>query len=269
MKDRVQVLIPAYDEAANLPYLFARLFPALDALRRPWELLIVDDGSTDETGALIGRLSRGRPVSVVHHSTNLGPGAAFVTGFCTLLDRVSDQAPIITLEADGTSDLTILPEMLSKFEQGADVVLASVYHPRGGLRHTAAYRRVLSGGANWMLRTLLDMPDIYTFSSFYRIYRAEILRRALNVYGLRLIEEPGFAAVVELLVRLRRMGARIEEVPMILDSTRRKGTSRMRVGRTVRGYLRVMARERLAMAPVRQMVETELRRSKACGERGE
>ena len=55
------------------------------------------------------------------------------------------------------------------------------------------------------------------------------------------MEEPGFAAVVELLVKLHRQGARIEEVPMVLDSSRRKGASRMRVVKTTKAYLRLMA----------------------------
>lgn len=64
----------------------------------------------------------------------------------------------------------------------------------------------------------------------------------MAVYGDELMREPGFAAVVELLIKLHRLDARIEEVPMVLDSAKRKGASRMKVARTVRAYLRLMAR---------------------------
>ena len=255
MASTVHVLVPAFNEAENLPHLFARLIPALEGLSRPWRLLVVDDGSSDGTAALTAELGRGYPVAVVTHACNLGPGAAFVTGFRALLADAAEDCPVVTLEADGTSDLAILPAMLERFERGADVVLASVYHPEGGLLHTPAHRRVLSNGANVLLKALFRMEGLHTFSSFYRVYRAGLLRRAMAAYGLRLIEEPGFASVVELLIRLERMGARIEEVPMTLDSTLRRGKSRMRIGRTVRAYLRVMARERLSMVPVRQLVE--------------
>jgi len=254
MQNFVQLLIPAFNEAENLPHLFADLVPALQALQRPWHLLIVDDGSQDQTVAVAQALGRDLPVEVYSHRRNLGPGAAFVSGFKQLLPRVADDCPIVTLEADGTSDLAILPTLLAHFDAGADLVLASVYHPEGGLLHTPLSRRLLSAGANQLLRALFKLQDLHTFSSFYRVYRAGVLRTAMSHYGLRLIEEPGFAAVVELLIRVQRLGIRIDEVPMVLDSTRRIGASRMRVGRTMRAYLRMMLRQRLELTPVEELV---------------
>jgi dolichol-phosphate mannosyltransferase len=191
------------------------------------------------------RWAESHPASLERHPRNLGPGAAFISGFRRVLTIARDTDPIVTLEADRTSDLQILPEMLRRFDTGAQVVLASVYHPGGGLENAPFHRRALSSGANYLLRHLFEMPNVRTFSSFYRIYQAGLLRKAMQLYGLRLIEEPGFASVVELLLRLHRMGARIEEVPMVLDSSRRIGSSRMRLGRTVTAYLRMMARQRL------------------------
>ena len=256
MYSTIHMLIPAYNEADNLPGLLDDLPATLDKLPASWDLVIVDDGSSDRTATIVQQTAgRTHPVTLVRHWRNLGPGAAFMTGFRTILQTAADDDPIVTLEADGTSDLEILPEMLSRFALGADVVLASVYHPEGGLLHTPPLRRALSSGANMIMKQLFQMPHISTFSSFYRIYRAATLRKATNTYGLRLMEEPGFAAVVELLLRLNRVGAIIEEVPMILDSTKRKGSSRMKIGRTVRAYLRMMLRQRLEPVPPEELLE--------------
>ena len=254
MNHRIHLLIPAYNEVENLPHLFAGLLPALQELDRPWDLLFVDDGSTDATVAHIKDQARGYPISVLSHRKNLGPGAAFTTGFRALLNTSADHEAIITLEADGTSDVTLLEPLLARYDLGVDVVLASVYHPDGGLKHTPFHRRALSSAANALLRTLFHMPELYTFSSFYRVYRTGLLREAMALYGLRLIEEPGFAAVVELLIRLNRMGARIEEVPMVLDSSHRIGASRMRVGKTIRAYFRMMARQELELTSIQDLI---------------
>jgi dolichol-phosphate mannosyltransferase len=73
-----------------------------------------------------------------------------------------------------------------------------------------------------------------------------VLRRGLKRYGDRLIEEPGFACKAEILAKLNRLGARIEEVPVDLDGSRRNGESKMRILPTFLGYWRLMIRERVA-----------------------
>lgn len=250
MNSPLQLLVPALNEEENLPRLMAELTPMLEQLGRPWQLLVVDDGSTDQTPTLLAELSRHLPVSTVRHGHNRGPGAAFLTGFLKILPQCSDDTPIITLEADTTSDVQILPSMLRRFDAGVDVVLASVYHPQGGLKNAPSHRRLLSLGANVLLQQAFQMEGVYTFSSFYRIYRAGLLKRALEQYGRQMMGEPGFASVVELLIKLRRLGARVEEIPMVLDSSKRRGTSRMKVLRTIRAYMRLMTRLNLEPPPV-------------------
>lgn len=250
-KGLIRLLVPALNEAENLPFLLDELAPVMNTLKRPWSLLVVDDGSTDDTVPLLKRLGAHHPIEVVSHDTNKGPGAAFLTGFLHLLSDCGPQDPIITLEADTTSDVTILPLMLDHFNAGADVVLASVYHPQGGLKHAPVHRRALSLGANLLMQNAFDARGIHTFSSFYRVYRAGVLTEAFEQYGRQMMAEPGFASVVELLIKLQRMGARVSEVPMVLDSQKRRGVSRMKVLRTMRAYLRLIARLNLEPPPSR------------------
>lgn len=234
-------MIPALDERDNLPGLGRRLAAAAEALGEPLTVVVVDDGSSDGT-AEVARAEITR-CEVLRHEVNRGPGAAIDTGLRQVLARAADDDLVVTLEADGTSDLAILGDLIRLVrEEGVDVALASVYAPGGAIRNCSRVRWALSATANALCRRALGLGQVRTYSSFYRVHRAEVLRRALARYGPRFIEERGFGYAVELLVKLVRVGARLGEVPMVLDAAQRIGKSRMRIGRTTRAYLRLFVR---------------------------
>ncbi len=233
-------VIPAYNEEANLPRLFKDL-ESRPALFPPGSrLLVVDDGSRDSTVNIVETYSGPLPAEVIKLERNQGPGAAFRVGFAAALERCSDEALVVTLEADTTSDLDALPEMLSRARAGAELVLASWM-----MVNVSQFRRLLSGGAALVVNRILGV-NAKTVSSFYRVYRASTLRAAVHRYGDGLIREPGFACKAELLSKLTSLGARIEEVDVGLDTSRRVGESKMPVLRTIFHYWRLMARQRLA-----------------------
>ena len=89
-------------------------------------------------------------------------------------------------------------------------------------------------------RYLGGLQNLHTLSSLYRVYRAGTLRRAADTYGYLLVREPGFAANVELLLKLYAAGATIAEVPTTNDWSSRKGQSKMKLKPTALAYLRVM-----------------------------
>jgi dolichol-phosphate mannosyltransferase len=144
----------------------------------------------------------------------------------------------VTLEADTTGDLDALPQMLERAAAGADLVLASWV-----MENVAWHRRALSVCAGVVMRRVLGVRA-HTVSSFFRVYRASLLRDAVERYGDGLIREPGFACKAELLSKLSRLGARIEEVPVTLDWSKRVGESKMPLLRTIGAYWRMMARRR-------------------------
>jgi dolichol-phosphate mannosyltransferase len=131
--------------------------------------------------------------------------------------------------------------MLELFEQGNDVVLASVYAPGGKIVGVAGWRLAASKAVSNTFRYLGGLREMHTLSSLYRVYRAGTLRRAADTYGYLLVREPGFAANVELLLKLYNAGATVAEVPTVNDWTTRKGESKMQLKPTVLAYGRVMA----------------------------
>lgn len=233
-------VVPALNERENLPKLADRIGAAVNACALPAELVLVDDGSTDGTGDAARDLLGHLGLRVVTHPRNLGVAAAFRNGFQAALDVAADDDLIVTLEADNTSDTGALAKLVDEAKRGADLVLGSCYAPGGAIDGTNLWRTILSGGANTMIKVWFALRGLHTFSSFYRVHRAGMLREVFAATGGEPMRESGFASVVELLVRVHAMGFRVVEVPVVLRSLERRGKSKMRVGRTILGYFRVM-----------------------------
>ncbi len=235
----IRFVIPAYNEAENVPRLLDDLAPRARELGA--RVIVVDDGSTDGTGEAVEANRDDLHLAIVRHKTNRGLGTAINSGLRAALGEASDDDAIVTLEADNTSDLDDLPRMLELFEQGHDIVLASVYAPGGQIIGVDRWRLAASKSVSNTFRMLGGLREIHTLSSLYRVYRAGTLRRAADTYGYLLVREPGFAANVELLLKLYNAGARVAEVPTVNDWSRRKGSSKMSLRPTVLAYFRLMA----------------------------
>ena len=219
-----------------------------------YRVVVVDDGSRDNTVDVVRNYTDRMPVTVISHSVNQGVGAAFRTGFEAALLLTNPEDVIVTMEADNTSDLAILPEMVEGVLSGrSDLVLASCYSPGGGIEGTNLWRKFLSWSANLLLVIAFPIRNVKTYSSFYRAYKAGSLRRSIEAYEYRLIEEPGFVCMVEVLIKMHRLGIRISEVPMILRIGLRKGSSKMKILNTIRGYINFIMKDyrRLNQQPLK------------------
>lgn len=236
-------VVPAYNEEANILRLLDDFASRFDQLPVESKVIVVDDGSDDSTRELVSEYTGPIRVELVALPRNQGPGAAFRAGFAAALANCSDDGYIVTLEADTTSDLDALPEMFARVDAGADLVLA---HWR--MIDVSRRRRLLSASAGYVVRRGLGL-DAATVSSFYRVYRASILRAASERYGDHLIQESGFACKAELLAKLTSMGAHVDEVTVDLDWSRRNGESKMPVARTMLAYWRMMFRQRTQQEP--------------------
>jgi dolichol-phosphate mannosyltransferase len=235
-------VIPAYNEEPNLPRLLADLEARPALLPQGSRVIIVDDGSSDRTPEIVNEYDGPLPLELLRFPENQGPGAAFRAGFVRALEHCPDNALVITLEADTTSDLDALPQMIDRAEAGAELVLAN-----WDMVNVSARRRLLSAAAGWVVRRALGV-DATTVSSFFRVYSARTLRAGFDRYGDSFIREPGFACKAEILAKLARMGTRIEEVEVKLDWARREGESKMPVFRTMVAYWRMLARQRVSRA---------------------
>ncbi|MCW3001738.1 MAG: glycosyltransferase family 2 protein [Conexibacter sp.] len=233
-------VIPAFDEEDNLP----RLLHELEDRPMLWSgghVILVDDGSSDSTVEIAQAYSGPVPLILVRQIRNQGPGRAFDRGFRLALELAGEDDLVVTLESDTTSDLDALETMLERARNGADIVLASV-HAGGAMVNAGRHRANLSRAASFAVRATAGV-DARTVSSFFRVYRASVLRKGYERHGDALIREGGFACKAEILGKLSRLGAQIEEVPVDLDASKRIGDSKLKVLPTMAGYTRLMARQ--------------------------
>jgi len=238
----VYFLIPVYNEAANLPVLADNLKSVLPSQDKFY--VFSDDGSTDASVELLQQLFQDLPHHVISDGNNYGPGHAFDVGFEWILEHSThNEDIIISLEADNTSDIALVPKMATIAGLNFDLVLASVYAQGGGFDKTSFFRKFLSFWANMLFRSFFNIK-VLTLSSFYRTYKVSLLRQIKAKYG-SLIKEKGFICMLEILIKAVKVGAKVIEIPMVLHSAKRKGASKMKIFKTARTYIRFLLSTRL------------------------
>ena len=233
------VVVPVFNEEPNIPTLFAGFAEMRAGLGPTYSLqfVLVDDASSDATVAAARSNAHALDLTILQHAVNQGPGTAFATAFSWLGGRVADGDWVITMEGDNTSRHQLVRQMLTRAAEGFDVVLASPYLYGGGFTQTSFMRKLLSSGANLVVKDLLDIQGILTVSSFFRLYRGEALRRLQRAFGAGIVERRGFESMVEMVMKMAMLELTISEVAMRLDSSLRKGKSKMKILRTILGYL--------------------------------
>lgn len=233
---RVAIVVPMKDEEEGVPSLIDELDRLACDLREraACEFVFVDDGSTDRTWELLQQRIAGRTnARAVRHAQNLGVAAAIRTGVLA-----TDAPVIVSIDADLSYDPAEIAPMLALLD-GADVVTASPYHPRGSVRNVPGWRLALSRTLSACYRVLVGSP-VHTWTACFRACR----RPAIADLPL---EHPGFLGTAELLVRVLRRGGVVREHPCELQA-RLFGQSKMRVLRTIRqhvGLLWQVARRRI------------------------
>jgi dolichol-phosphate mannosyltransferase len=211
MLDSVWVILPTYNEAENLAPVVDGIAMALpDAT-----ILVVDDASTDGTGALAERLG----TEVLHRPGKAGLGRAYAAGFTTALAAGAEY--VIEMDADLSHDPADLPRLLEPALAGADLVLGSRYAPGGGIEDWGLKRRVLSRWGCGYARRVLGVP-VRDLTGGYKCFRAATLQ-AIDATGAG---AQGYAFQVELTWRALSLGLDVVEIP-IRFRERERGVSKM------------------------------------------
>lgn len=205
----ISVVYPAYNEEASLPDTMERTLDALDELFERFEVIVVDDGSTDRTVKLLEQYAGRRPeIKLLRNERNLGAGASMLRGM-----RAASCELVINNAMDYPFDLRDLEQMCSRTGD-ADVVVAA----RIGRPGYSIYRHVLSLVNRILLRLLFRLP--ISDCNFVQLYRRRVLQS--TEFDSR---SAGFLPA-EMLVRARDEGFRTVEVP-IAYHPRTAGTSVM------------------------------------------
>lgn len=244
-RHRVHVVLPAYNEEALLKSLIERIDEVLFEAQRAYEIIVVDDGSTDATADIARECAQRMPVRLLSHDANQGLGATIRDGLFDAAERAGARDVIITMDADATHMPGLILRMDRMIGEGYDVVIASRYQPGARVMGVSALRRFMSYGASWLFRLALPIPGVRDFTCGYRAYRAEAVQQAIAGLGAGFIDQEGFQCMVDILLKLRHRGLIFGEVPIVLRYDRKAGSSKMNVGRTALQTLRLLWLRRL------------------------
>ncbi len=190
----ISIVIPAYNEEANLEVVVRQTLLVLPEISPDYELILVDDGSTDGTGVIADWLAAEQEhIHVIHHPHNMGLGAALRTGFSWVRYEL-----VSSLPADGQ----IAPADMKRFAEameGVDVVTGYFTH-----REDAFYRDILTWGLRLFMHVL--------FGKLPRLQGARMFRREL-LDGIELYSTTGLMNL-ELIVKASRKGCKFREIPI-------------------------------------------------------
>jgi glycosyltransferase involved in cell wall biosynthesis len=216
----LSVVIPVHNEVANLVSLLDELDGVLSSQARSYEVIVVDDGSSDGTTALLRKLTSERhDLKAIFFRRNFGQTAAFDAGF-----RAATGAMVVTMDGDLQNDPRDIPVMLNRLEEGYDMVAGWRRNRQDGLM----LRKVPSRIANWLIRRATG-ASIHDLGCSLRAYRREVTEE-LRLYG----EMHRFISVLA-----HNMGANIAEVE-VNHRPRRAGVSKYGLRRTVKVVLDLM-----------------------------
>lgn len=207
-KPLVTVVLPAYNEEAILEHNVGVLLKYFDTLtdRYRWEVIIVNDGSSDETGRIADRLAdRNEIITAVHHGVNFGLGQAFKTAF-----RMSKGDYVVTLDVDLSYSPEHVEWLLSEIESTpAKLVLASPYMKGGTISNVPTLRRILSVYANRFL-SFFAQGHLSTLTCMVRAYDGKFVRQLdLRSTGMDIMPETVYKGMI--------LRAKIVQIPAHLD----------------------------------------------------
>ncbi len=195
--------------------------------QRDLHLLLVDDGSTDGTGSLLKDHCAEIPdTRILSHAQNRGLCEALFTG-----SDAANTPYVAWLDSDLSYDPELCLQLAEQLDAGAELALASCYHPEGEVEGVSRFRLGLSAIASRLYR-LLTGAELHTYTCMLRAYRREQLLACRPERG-------GFIGVTEVLLRALRREQRCAEIPALLRR-RRQGQSKMRVFGVGLGHLGLM-----------------------------
>lgn len=217
MEPELSIVIPVHNESPNIKPLYDELTQTLGQYGRSYEILIVDDGSTDDTFEQLAALqARDARLRVVRFRRNFGQTAAFAAGFAHARGRL-----VVTSDGDMQNDPRDIPAMVALIEQGNDIVCGW----RKDRKDTFVNRRLPSMLANRLISWATGV-DLHDYGCSLKVFRSEIVK-PLRLYGEMHRFLPAIAS---------QIGVTIAEV-VVNHRPRRAGATKYGIGRTVRVIL--------------------------------
>lgn len=222
----LSIVIPMFNEAENVKNTLSRVEESLSTFKGNYEIVAVNDGSTDNTFEILKEIAeKDKRIKVVSYPKNMGRGMALRRGF-----KESQGEIVVSIDADLSYDPKYILDLIEALEKNShvDFVLASPYMPGGGVKDVPSLRLWISKLGNKILR--FAMPNrIHTSTGIFRAYR----RKVLDSIEL---ESDGKEIHLEILSKALALGFRVKEVPAVLTG-RKRGASKFKFRKTAISHL--------------------------------
>lgn len=225
----VSIVLPCYNEEAILENNISVIVSYLEGKNQKykWEIVIINDGSKDQTGKIAdGLAEKNNHIRVIHHPTNLNLGNALKTGFKNSRGEI-----IVVMDIDLSYSTDHIERMVDKMiETSSDIVIASPYMPGGKVTDVPFGRKIMSRWVNRFMR-IAAQDKYHTYTGMVRAYKKDFIQ-TVN------LKTKDYEINPEILYKAMILRARVEEIPAHLDWTEQnkyagKRTSSMRV---LRGF---------------------------------
>jgi glycosyltransferase involved in cell wall biosynthesis len=207
------ICIPTYNEGPTVGVLLWRIRRVFQEYSREYEIIVYDDGSTDGTRETVEPYAEVIPLTVMRGEERKGYGFALdkLVREASRRTRYARRDGLIVMQADFTDQPEHIPELVKRFEGGADIVAATQEMSEEAPIAVRRLRRF----ADWLQRSSSKSPEVDLFTTF-RLYRISVLRELLKSLGDKpLVTSTGWAANMELLLKARRFARRTETVDLV------------------------------------------------------
>ena len=241
VKQKIRIVLPAYNEEENLPKLFGRIdllanqVPYLDI-----DVLVVNDGSKDNTLKVAQAYEpKNYTLSAYDLQPNRGLAGALRKGFEIGTEGLKDTDVLVVLDADDSHNPALIEQMVKQVNAGSHLVIASRFQRGARIKGLTEFRKFTGWAAGFIFRICAPITGVRDYTCGYRAYKVSMLRKMNAEYGDKFIEEQGFACMAEVLLKIAAEDAIIHEVPMILRYDFKMGESKMNVMQTVKRTLQL------------------------------
>lgn len=239
---KVWILLPAFNEEKSIPRMAPKIKAAMEGRGQEYEIVLLDDGSLDETLRVAEEHAVGHNMTVLRHARNRGLGETERDLFEYVADHAADGDVAVRFDCDDTHDPKYILDLVDKLAEGYDVVNTSRFRKGGGQVGVETHRGIISICANLFMGLAFNIKGVRDCSCGFRGYRAAVLKDAVRIFGNSFIQLKGFGftSTLETIVKLKMLGCRFAEVPFILRYDRKASYSKMVTSTTTIGYM-VMA----------------------------
>ena len=233
--------LPAFNEENNINNLLDRIDNIRPLFGKSLFVLIVNDGSTDNTETLLKQYSKKfNYITYINHPKNMGLGKAMNTILKYAVNNFTENDILITFDADNTHNPNIIPYMIKMLNQnGLDIVIASRFTKYSKEIGLSYIRKIYSRGAMVFCKMIFHIRNVKDYSCGYRAYNIAYLKKLLQRYQGEVISSQGFECMVEILAKSAKIGVRVGEYPFILEYNLKNGRSKINVKKTIMGYVRL------------------------------